>query len=206
MSLEAVAWSLRQKLHDPTAKLILISLADHHNASTGECFPSRRRLAEAGCCSESTVKRKLAWLVESGWIVVKRRYCGNGRQTSNAYEIVFDRSRQENGGVQSAPLPPSPKTGEGRKLAPTGGSQLCTPHTLTEIRTKSALDATEASPPTASEEKARRKEIGMAMKDLARSLRFNDPTRSRSGTLYRAKAASTTAGSGHIEKSAALDG
>jgi hypothetical protein len=206
MSLEAVAWSLRQRLDDPTAKLILISLADHHNASTGECFPSRRRLAEVGCCSESTVKRKLAWLVESGWIVVKRRYCGNGRQTSNAYEIAFDRNGWENGGVQSAPLPPNPKIGEGRKLAPTRGAQLCSPHSLTGIRTKRASEAHEVSPPTTSGERDRRKEIGLAMKELARSLRFNDRTRSPSGTLHREKPASTTARFGHIEKSVAHDG
>ena len=193
MSLEAVAWSLRQRMDDPTAKLILISLADHHNASTGECFPSRGRLVEAGCCSESTVKRKLAWLVEEGWLVVKRRYCKNGRQTSNAYEIVFDRNRQENGGGQSEPLPPGEEAREGAKLTPTRGSQLCTPHSLTGIGTKRARDAREALPPVAAEGRDRRKEIGLAMKDLARSLQLNGAGQSRLGARRGDKPSGTTA-------------
>jgi hypothetical protein len=184
MSLEAVAWSLRQKLDDPTAKLILISLADHQNPSTKECFPSRGRLAEAGCCSESTVKRKLAWLVEQGWIIVKPRYCQSGRQTSNAYEIVFDRKQPENGGGQSEPLPPAEGGGEGINLNPTRGSQPCTPHSLTVIGTKRARDAREASPLAASEVRDRRKEIGSAMKGLAQSLRANCPGRSQSGARH----------------------
>ena len=109
MSLEAVAWSLRQNVGDATAKLILISLADHHNASSGECFPSQARLAEVGCCDERTVKRKLAALVGQGWLTVKPRFAENGRQTSNAYTINFarpsDDQTAEKLGGQSDPLP-----------------------------------------------------------------------------------------------------
>jgi hypothetical protein len=101
MSLEAVAWALRQPVQDAKAKLMLISLADHHNASTGLCCPSRALLAEAAVCDERTVKRKLADLVEQGWITVEARFCCNGRQTSNSYRLRM----AENLGGRPVPLP-----------------------------------------------------------------------------------------------------
>lgn len=112
MSLEAVAWALRQPVPDAVGKLLLISIADHHNASTGACFPGRARLAEAGCCDPSTVKRKLSWLAKHGWIRVEPRFAENGRQTSNAYFLNM-------GGAHSEP-------GRGAEGAPRG-AQSCEP-------------------------------------------------------------------------------
>lgn len=102
MSLEACAWALRQQLDCPIAKLILISLADHHNASTGKCFPSRRKLAEAGCCSTRTVVRKLHYLEAEGWIAVEAHFTPSGRQDRNSYTLHFGR---KGGGGHSDTLP-----------------------------------------------------------------------------------------------------
>lgn len=89
MSAKAVGWALEQNTGgDPGAKLVLIALADHHNKSTGRCFPSRALLAKEAMCSESTVDRKLALLQKLGFITVERRYRANGSQTSNQYVLV----------------------------------------------------------------------------------------------------------------------
>lgn len=96
MSIEAVAWALKQKLpKKQTAKLILIALANHHNESTGECYPAKRKLMDAGCCDRRTVERNVKWLEDNGWIKRSARHAkkgGKGRQTSNSYLINFSKS------------------------------------------------------------------------------------------------------------------
>lgn len=89
MSIYAVAWALQQDVGDATAKLILISLCNHHNETTGECFPGKPKMAEAGCCSLATVKRKLAFLVRNEWVKPVRKYGKGGRHCRNFYEINF---------------------------------------------------------------------------------------------------------------------
>lgn len=96
MSIEAVAWALKQSLpKKQTAKLILIALANHHNESTGECYPAKRKLREAGCCDKRTLERNMKWLEANGWLKRVTRHAGKGgkgRQTSNSYLINFGKS------------------------------------------------------------------------------------------------------------------
>lgn len=88
MSISAVAWALKVKIPDPIAKLILISLADHHNESTGLCCPRNALMAEVAGCSERTVIRKLAALRDAGLIEINARFCGK-RQTTNSYRLII---------------------------------------------------------------------------------------------------------------------
>ena len=48
MSLEAVAWALKQRVGDPIAKLVLIGLANHHNEIKRPVLPAAR--TAGGCC------------------------------------------------------------------------------------------------------------------------------------------------------------
>jgi DNA-binding MarR family transcriptional regulator len=100
MSLKALTWALEQQLFDQlkdgrrraqqAAKLVLLALANHHNESTNECFPSKRKLMEASLLSEKTLDRTMKWLEERNWI--KRIYrFKNKRQTSNSYTLNFER-------------------------------------------------------------------------------------------------------------------
>lgn len=179
MSLEAVAWALKQQIEDPIAKLVLVSLADHHNGSTGKCFPGRARLAEAGCCSERTVQRKLAWLSSEGWISITPYFePSTGRQDRNGYVIHFGRKggRQpdalpdeaaetaEKVGGQSDALPPSEAQGGRRNCDPHEGDRAVSP--LNRKNNRKNGHAGEAETPCGEQRVA----IGLAMKDLARSL------------------------------------
>ena len=40
MSIAAVAWAFEQRLKDPTAKLVLIGIADKYNEALGYAYPS----------------------------------------------------------------------------------------------------------------------------------------------------------------------
>jgi DNA-binding transcriptional MocR family regulator len=115
MSLEAVAWALRQNVGCPTSKLLLIGICDCHNLGTDECFPAIKTLMRVANASRSTVIRKLADLERNGWVSKESRYTDSGRQTSNCYQIDFGRSP---GGCQVETLP-------GKQAS--GGCQADTP-------------------------------------------------------------------------------
>lgn len=68
MSIEAVTWAFRQKLDDPTAKLVLLGIADKYNEDRGYAWPSMERLADMADCTQRTVSRKISMLEELGVI------------------------------------------------------------------------------------------------------------------------------------------
>ena len=72
MSIEAVTWAFRQRLDDPTAKLVLLGIADKYNEDRGYAWPSVARLSEMADCTERTVNRKIAYLEEVGLVQVLR--------------------------------------------------------------------------------------------------------------------------------------
>jgi hypothetical protein len=68
MSIQAVAWALDQDIRDPLAKLILISLANHADHTTGFCYPPMKLIAKEASCDRRTVIRKLPLLTDGGYI------------------------------------------------------------------------------------------------------------------------------------------
>ena len=72
MSIEAVTWAFRQRIDDPTAKLVLLGIADKFNEDRGYAWPSISRLAEMADCTERTVNRKIAYLAEIGLVEILR--------------------------------------------------------------------------------------------------------------------------------------
>lgn len=102
MSIQAVAWVLEQTIPDQGAKLVLISLANAHNAKSGRCYPSIEQIMVEASCSRATVKRKLAWLSENGWIKTQEAFDQTGRQLANSYTIQFCSGLE--GGVQIEPV------------------------------------------------------------------------------------------------------
>ena len=73
MSFKHIAAALQMKVGDPYAKLILLSLADRADKETNQCWPSLARLAEDTHLSVATVKRKLTYLEEHGFITRNQR-------------------------------------------------------------------------------------------------------------------------------------
>ena len=70
MSIEAYAWGIKQKVGDPTRKLIFWIICDHYNPSLGYAFPSQDRIADIAECSVRTVQRHIKILLDSGLIGV----------------------------------------------------------------------------------------------------------------------------------------
>ena len=90
MSIEAVSWALKQDLA-PSEKLVLVSLADHHNRGTGLCIPSQSSIGEQTCMSVRTVQRHLKSLEAKGLITRAARFRPEGRgRTSDSYILQGD--------------------------------------------------------------------------------------------------------------------
>lgn len=68
MSIQAVAAVLTINYGDPTRKLIAIGLANHADEDGAVAYPAVKKLAAYASCSERTVQRHLAVMLEEGMI------------------------------------------------------------------------------------------------------------------------------------------
>lgn len=89
MSHFMTALAMKQSGLKPAAKIVLYWLADHHNETTGQCFPSIKRLVDLCEMDRATVIRHINNLVEMGLVNRIERTRDNGSQTSNAYELML---------------------------------------------------------------------------------------------------------------------
>lgn len=103
MSVKAIGWAFDQRLDDPLAKLVLLTLADHYNESTGDAWPSIDRLVSVTEGSRSTVIRKLKKLEQVGLISREKRY-----NKTDVYRINFNgvtlTPQEHSSGVTQTPL------------------------------------------------------------------------------------------------------
>lgn len=120
MSVKLLSWVLEEvpQKHptlDPTARLILLILADHFNDHEGAAWPSHGRVAKMAGVTEETVRRHLRNMEEMGLVSSKPR---EGR--SNLYVIPPTPTR----GVEEEPPTPTrgtPLMGEGVPPTPARG-------------------------------------------------------------------------------------
>lgn len=91
MSVQAVTWALAQKTGSPSAKAVLLALANYAGAA-GESFPRQERLADETEQSVDSVQRRLKELVALGLIWKTGRYsrAEAGGRRSNEYVVLCD--------------------------------------------------------------------------------------------------------------------
>ena len=90
MSGIALIWAANVKGLKPSAKIVLIQLADFHNKETGQCNPSAQRLADECEMGRSTVFRHMTELEESGLLTRVNRGDGKGGRSSSQYNLHLD--------------------------------------------------------------------------------------------------------------------
>lgn len=86
MSWDALGLAAKTKCKTPTAKLVLLMLANYADEDYAS-YPSMATLADLCSCDERTVKRALRSLEDDGLIRTEPRYGKDGKQTSNRYVI-----------------------------------------------------------------------------------------------------------------------
>jgi len=85
MSIQAVAWAIDLEIKDGLTKLLLVALANRADP-TGLCWPSLELLVHEAAQSQSSVQRRLKWLIKEG--LIRQENLKNprtGRQQSNRY-------------------------------------------------------------------------------------------------------------------------
>lgn len=94
------AWSVRDV--SSSEKLVLLALADRHNADTGDCFPSLDRIAEDTCTSRDTARRATQSLEQKGLVSRILVTDLQGRTLGYRYTLHMGDSTVLRGGLQDA--------------------------------------------------------------------------------------------------------
>ncbi len=101
MSVKLMWSAMTVKAGSPTAKLILLKLADNAN-DKGECWPSLKNIAEHCEVSQKTVITNIKKLEDLGYVKKINRFNDKGK-TSNLYVITITEGAQVEGNSSSEP-------------------------------------------------------------------------------------------------------
>ncbi len=96
MSWDALKIAAQSRCRTPTAKLVLIMLANYADDNYSS-YPSNSKLSDLCGCDERTIKRAIKTLVEDGLVRVTPRFSKDGKQTSNSFTIITNRGDKNDG-------------------------------------------------------------------------------------------------------------
>jgi len=102
MSHKATTWAWSVRDVSSSEKLVLLALADRHNADTGDCFPSLDRIAEDTCTSRDTARRATQSLEQKGLVVRSLVRDAQGRTLGYRYDLRMGDSKVLPLGLQDA--------------------------------------------------------------------------------------------------------
>lgn len=88
MSAKATFWAWEQEVKNPSAKLVLLKLADNAN-DKGLCWPSFTYLSNHTGFNDRTIKRHIKTLAEAGLILITRRKSKDNpsKNETNLYKL-----------------------------------------------------------------------------------------------------------------------
>lgn len=118
MSHKATHWAWSVSGISSSEKLILLALADRHNADTGDCFPSLDRIADDTCTSRNTVRRAIQSLEQNKLLSRELVSDASGRTLGYRYHLGM-------GGITMAPRGVHHATPEGSTMAPKPVKETC---------------------------------------------------------------------------------
>jgi DNA-binding transcriptional ArsR family regulator len=95
------ALAMKQQGLKPATKIVLYWLADHHNAETGECFPSINRLADVCEMSRRSVENHLETLEALGLLRRVNQFRDRGGKTANKYVLELIGTSENNSSTES---------------------------------------------------------------------------------------------------------
>jgi DNA-binding transcriptional ArsR family regulator len=96
MSIDALNWAWEQECPNPTAKLVLMALADHANAD-GECWPSMKKIAERSGITARQVSTHISRLSELGLVEKASRRRFGGQYRGWDYRLNIHRKQATSG-------------------------------------------------------------------------------------------------------------
>lgn len=154
MSVQAMAWVLRQTVGDPTAKHVLLALANYAGEDGENAFPSVTRLMRDTELSERTVRDKLAWLLDRGFIkfgdqTMAEAYAKRRDRVSTCYDFVLrgaPAAPRQDTGCATVPHGVQESASRGAPAAPNPERSVRDPQTRARARGRAGAAAEEAAP------------------------------------------------------------
>ena len=122
MSIAALNWAWQQDTPTPTAKLVLLALADRANED-GECWPGMGTVAQMAGVSSRSVSTHLAALEEGGLLTRRRQRRGDGTMGRYTYRLCIGHQKPASGGAQPDTTAVQDETSEGQRKDTSGGSR-----------------------------------------------------------------------------------
>jgi hypothetical protein len=120
MTWQATAWALKQRTGSPSAKVVILVLANYAN-EFGICWPSQKTLAFGTEQSEDSVQRRLRDLEKLGLIRKRKRKRKDGMWPITEYELLMaeDQINQAaNCGTADPSLPQTDQAGPQEQRTP----------------------------------------------------------------------------------------
>jgi DNA-binding transcriptional ArsR family regulator len=111
VSYQAMNWAVRQTTGSPTAKLVLLCLANYAGPD-GRCYPTQATIARECELSERSVRQWLAALENAGLMAREKRRRLDGTQLADAIRLLIDRPEpaaacmEHSGGDSRNDVPP----------------------------------------------------------------------------------------------------
>lgn len=96
MSVQAIAWALSVKTKSPSAKLVLVTIANYADEK-GLCWPSQALIARQSEQSIDSVQRRLQELMAAGLLIRKIR-----RRQSSLYQLLIPENEKPQSAVSSS--------------------------------------------------------------------------------------------------------
>ena len=140
MSHEAtrLAWLSIEPQHG--ARLVLLALADHHNGTTNQCFPSVARLVERTKLERKAILRAIAELEHLNLIRTERK---NG--CCSRYTLLFLDQSQNGAGDKTGPVAKrvstSPKMGQNQSQNVTRNQEVIGNQSVTNLSEAASANA-----------------------------------------------------------------
>ena len=124
MSAKITAWVWELSFEVPSHKLVMLALADNTNAD-GFCFPFIKRISTYTGFTERNVQLIIKDLEKKGYLSREERFKKNKQQSSNCYQLHFEKDFPKIENLSTWVKPSSPM-GEAQ-FTPTGEAQFIPP-------------------------------------------------------------------------------
>jgi len=104
VSVHVSSWAWKQPVKNPTAKLVLLKLADAAN-DDGICWPFQKTIAEQIGITDRQVRTHLNALAAAGLISIEQHYREDGGKSYCVYEVIGYTHRKSASGTPEASDP-----------------------------------------------------------------------------------------------------
>lgn len=135
MSVYATGWAKRQDIRNPTAKTVLVAIADYADEN-GYAWPSQERLARDTAYCARTIRRAIATLAKIGLISIEKQPPQpDGRRMTNLMRLVGFPEDTMSYGAGRSQRTHSPKPEDRVSPKPSGNLHPYSSHVETQVST-----------------------------------------------------------------------